>query len=157
MFILLSSYCHPTVIYDYTPCPISSHVHHTLWIYQISEDMRCRGRLFCGRVKLLTAGYTTYSVNVVLSFESISITLFLVDEFKRAKKLKTFGMPRFVASGQHESGGVKYRFMVMDRFGSDLQKLFEQHGKKFPVKTVFTLAIQMVRAFFFLYFIYFFL
>ena len=26
--ILLSSYCHSTFIYDYTPCPICCHVHH---------------------------------------------------------------------------------------------------------------------------------
>ena len=30
----------PMHIYGYTPCPISGHVHHTLWIQQISEDIR---------------------------------------------------------------------------------------------------------------------
>lgn len=54
------------------------------------------------------------------------------------------GMPRFVASGQHVRSGESYRFMVMDRFNTDLQKLFETNGKQFPEKTVFTLAIQVV-------------
>ena len=35
--VLLPSYC----FYGYTLCAISGRVRHTLWMYQISEEMRC--------------------------------------------------------------------------------------------------------------------
>ena len=49
-------YCHPAVIENYTPCQVSGHVHHTLWIRQISEDMRRHGRQFCRLANLLNSG-----------------------------------------------------------------------------------------------------
>ena len=64
-------YPHPIVIlllfYRYTLCLISSHLCHTLWIHQISEDMRHPGRRFHHRVKLPTVGYTAWNVNGSLS------------------------------------------------------------------------------------------
>lgn len=37
-----------------------------------------------------------------------------------------------------------YRFMVMDRFGTDLQKTFEENGKRFPRKVVLQLGLKLV-------------
>ena len=37
--------------------------------------------------------------------------------------------------------------MVMERFGTDLQKLFEQNNKRFKRKTVCCLALQIVSNF----------
>jgi vaccinia related kinase len=34
--------------------------------------------------------------------------------------------------------------MVMDRFGTDLQKKFEEGGKKFPRKVVLQLGLRLV-------------
>lgn len=34
--------------------------------------------------------------------------------------------------------------MVMDRFGTDLQKKFEEGGKKFPRKLVLQLGLRLV-------------
>ena len=51
-------YCCPTVIDGYTPCLISGHVSHTLWVHQIPQDMRPPGRRFRHQVKLLRTGYT---------------------------------------------------------------------------------------------------
>ena len=56
-------YSHATVTDSYTLCPNSGHVRQTLWIPQISEDMRCPGRSFGSIVKLLTEGYTGCGVN----------------------------------------------------------------------------------------------
>lgn len=53
-------------------------------------------------------------------------------------------MPKFIASGSHEHKGTKYRFMVMDRFGKDLQKLLDRNNKIFPIKTVYTLGKLVV-------------
>lgn len=38
----------------------------------------------------------------------------------------------------------RYRFMVMDRFGTDLQKKFEEGGKRFPRKLVLQLGLRLV-------------
>jgi len=59
-------------------------------------------------------------------------------------KLKSLGVPRFIATGCYERDGSAYRFLVMQRFGSDLQKLFEQAGKRFPTSTVFLLGLKLV-------------
>lgn len=41
-----------------------------------------------------------------------------------------------------------YRFMVIDRLGVDLQKKFEECGKKFPRKVVLQLGLRLVSGFF---------
>ena len=38
----------------------------------------------------------------------------------------------------------RYRFMVMDRFGTDLQKKFEETGRRFPRKLVLQLGLRLV-------------
>ena len=64
-----------------------------------------------------------------------------------ANKLKVLGMPKYIATGSHEVKGEKMRFMVMERFGVDLQKKFVECQKKFSRKTVNTLAVQIVSIF----------
>ncbi|XP_067136447.1 serine/threonine-protein kinase VRK1-like isoform X1 [Centruroides vittatus] len=68
----------------------------------------------------------------------------LIDNWMKQKKLSFLGMPQFISSGSHEIKGVKYRFMVMERFGEDLQKVLERNNKLFPVKTVFSLGIKII-------------
>ncbi|KAF8764884.1 serine/threonine-protein kinase VRK1-like isoform X2 [Argiope bruennichi] len=63
-----------------------------------------------------------------------------IEEWMRKKKLSFLGMPKFIGSGSHEHRGIKYRFMVMERFGEDLQKLLDRNNKVFPLKTVYTLG-----------------
>lgn len=63
-----------------------------------------------------------------------------IEEWMRKKKLTFLGMPKFIGSGSHEHKGIKYRFMVMERFGEDLQKLLDKNNKVFPLKTVYTLG-----------------
>ena len=62
-FVILWSYCHD-VFHGYTPCLIRGHVDGTLWTHQILErDMKRPAWRFHHRVKLLTVGYTAWSVN----------------------------------------------------------------------------------------------
>lgn len=61
-----------------------------------------------------------------------------------AKKLKFLGMPRFVGSGSHEYRGEKYRFMIMQRFGTDIQKLFDAAKRRFPLNTVINLGLRII-------------
>ncbi|KAF5900792.1 serine/threonine-protein kinase VRK1, partial [Clarias magur] len=62
----------------------------------------------------------------------------------KSHRLKYLGVPKYWGSGLHEKGGQRYRFMVMDRFGTDLQKLFEQGGKIFPRKLVLQLGLRLL-------------
>lgn len=67
-----------------------------------------------------------------------------IENWKRQKRLKHLGMPKYLGSGSHEYNGQKYRFMVMERFGDDLQKIINKHSKKFSYKTVVQVVIQVV-------------
>lgn len=69
-----------------------------------------------------------------------------IEQWVKAKKLKSLGVPKYVCSGTYERKGTKYRFMVMERYDTDLQKLFEQNGKCFPEGTVYMLAIKLLNA-----------
>ncbi|XP_043199465.1 serine/threonine-protein kinase VRK1-like isoform X2 [Amphibalanus amphitrite] len=64
--------------------------------------------------------------------------------WQRARRLRRLGMPRFVGSGSVEHAGERYRFMVMDRFGSDLQRLLDRHGGRFPFGTALTIGLQVL-------------
>ena len=59
-------------------------------------------------------------------------------------KLSSLGVPRFIATGIHKLDGSDYRFLVMERYGKDLQKLFDENGKRFPTSTVFLLGLKLV-------------
>ncbi|KAG9336673.1 hypothetical protein JZ751_003021 [Albula glossodonta] len=68
----------------------------------------------------------------------------LIHSWIKSHKLKYLGVPKYWGSGLHEKAGKRYRFMVMDRFGTDLQKVFEQHGKRFPRKLVLQLGLRLL-------------
>lgn len=67
-----------------------------------------------------------------------------IEAWKKERKLKAMGMPKFLGSGSFEFKSQKYRFMVMERFGNDLQKILEQHSKRFSFKTVYQVGIQIL-------------
>ncbi len=67
-----------------------------------------------------------------------------VEVFRKAKKLKSLGMPVLRGSGSHVHKGERYRFLVMDRYGKDIQKVFQNGKKTFAAKTAYTLAIKIV-------------
>ncbi|WAR19775.1 VRK1-like protein [Mya arenaria] len=60
------------------------------------------------------------------------------------QRVKYLGIPKFIASGQHVYKGTNYRFMVMQRFSTDLQMIFEASGKHFSRQTVCALALRLV-------------
>ncbi|CAD1477939.1 unnamed protein product, partial [Heterotrigona itama] len=70
--------------------------------------------------------------------------IYSVDSWKNKKKLTSLGMPRYIGSGSHEYKKVKYRFVVMDRYGTDLWKLFEANNRRFPEHTVYKVALQTI-------------
>lgn len=68
----------------------------------------------------------------------------LIQNWMRSHKLKSLGVPRYWGSGLHDKGGKKYRFMVIDRLGTDLQKKYEECGRRFPRKLVLQLGLRML-------------
>ena len=64
--------------------------------------------------------------------------------WKKSHGISKFGMPQFVGSGSFDHGGQKFRFMVIERFGTDLQKLLEQNHNRFPMPTILHIGIQVV-------------
>ncbi|XP_069028573.1 serine/threonine-protein kinase VRK1 [Embiotoca jacksoni] len=68
----------------------------------------------------------------------------LIQSWMKSHKLKNLGVPRYWGSGLHERGGKRYRFMVIDRLGTDLQKKFEECGRKFPRKLVLQLGLRLL-------------
>lgn len=67
-----------------------------------------------------------------------------VESWKKKHGIKHLGVPRYVASGTHVNGSTRYRFLVMDQFGEDVEKKFTEYGRKFNITTVCSLAIQLV-------------
>ncbi|KAK3093890.1 hypothetical protein FSP39_021504 [Pinctada imbricata] len=70
----------------------------------------------------------------------------MVDSWCRSNHLRYLGIPKFIASGSHMRGKENFRFMIMPRFGSDLQKVFEGSGKRLEKNSVYCLAIRMIDA-----------
>ncbi|KAM9341757.1 serine/threonine-protein kinase VRK1 isoform 2-T3 [Symphorus nematophorus] len=68
----------------------------------------------------------------------------LIQSWMKSHKLKSLGVPRYWGSGLHEKGGKRYRFMVIDRLGTDLQKKFEECGRRFPRKLVLQLGLRLL-------------
>ncbi|TDG99298.1 hypothetical protein EPR50_G00209620 [Perca flavescens] len=68
----------------------------------------------------------------------------LIQSWMKSNKLKSLGVPRYWGSGLHEKDGKRYRFMVIDRLGTDLQKKFEECGRRFPRKLVLQLGLRLL-------------
>lgn len=67
-----------------------------------------------------------------------------VEQYRKSRKLKSLGMPHYVAHGSHEVNGMKHRFVVMPRYSRDVWSYFLENGKKLPQPAIFRIAIQMV-------------
>ena len=70
-----------------------------------------------------------------------------IEQFRRERKLDHVGVPAFRASGSYRLHGKKFRFLVMPRFGVDLQSIMDaaKPGSRFSVKTAANMALQVVR------------
>ncbi|KAM9655631.1 serine/threonine-protein kinase VRK2 isoform 3-T5 [Morphnus guianensis] len=67
-----------------------------------------------------------------------------IRKWMNLKKIRCLGIPVFWGSGLAEYKGKSYRFMVMERLGEDLQRIFEDCGKRFKKETVLQLGARML-------------
>ena len=58
--------------------------------------------------------------------------------------MSCLGVPEYIGSGNHTNSSTHYRFMVMQRFGKDLEKIFTECGRQFSLPTVCYLALRVV-------------
>ncbi|CAJ0944682.1 unnamed protein product [Ranitomeya imitator] len=66
----------------------------------------------------------------------------MIQKWTSSHKLKYLGVPKYWGSGLHGKNGK--RFMVMDRFGKDLQKIFEESSRRFSHQTVLQLGLRLI-------------
>lgn len=50
----------------------------------------------------------------------------------------------FLGSGSFDHKSAKLRFLVMERFGKDVDELFMSSGRRFDVTTVLMLGLRVV-------------
>lgn len=67
-----------------------------------------------------------------------------IRHFQKEHGLKSLGMPYMIGNGSAEINGIKHRFIVMPRYGSDIAKHFLANGRKIPELTCYRLVLQML-------------
>uniref|UniRef100_A0A8C6SMM7 VRK serine/threonine kinase 2 n=1 Tax=Neogobius melanostomus TaxID=47308 RepID=A0A8C6SMM7_9GOBI len=68
----------------------------------------------------------------------------MIQKWVKNRKLDFLGIPTYWGSGQAQYNNRGYRFMAMDRLGSDLQKICVQNGGRFKPNTVLQLGKRLV-------------
>jgi len=69
-----------------------------------------------------------------------------IQQYREERKdLTHLGVPSFIGSGSHQRKTHKYRFLVMRRYGVDLQKILDNSkDKKFTTKTICAITLQVI-------------
>ena len=73
-----------------------------------------------------------------------------VNSWCKSHRLKHLGVPMFLGSGLLDHKSTKLRFLVMERFGKDVDELFLDSGRRFDMTTVLMLGLRVVSGFLFL-------
>ncbi|CAL8299286.1 unnamed protein product [Merluccius merluccius] len=68
----------------------------------------------------------------------------IMQHWTNSRKLSYLGIPTYWGSGLAEHNGLKYRFMAMDRLGSDLQKVCERNGGQLKRATVLQIGQRLL-------------
>ncbi|KAM6956553.1 serine/threonine-protein kinase VRK2 [Aplochiton taeniatus] len=67
-----------------------------------------------------------------------------MQRWRKSRKLDFLGIPSYWGSGLAEHNGTRYRFMVMDRLGIDLQKVCDRRGGRLTKTKVLDIAQTML-------------
>ena len=81
---------------------------------------------------------------VEMNFYLRTAKLEMIEDFRKKRGLKSFGMPVLRGSGNHLFKGDKYRFLVMDRYSKDIDKFFQGGKQVFSQQTAFILAVKIL-------------
>ncbi|XP_041352313.1 serine/threonine-protein kinase VRK1-like isoform X2 [Gigantopelta aegis] len=80
-----------------------------------------------------------------LHFYQRAAKIEMIDSWVQERRLRYLGVPKYIGTGRHEKNGRTYRFMVIQRFSTDLQKLFVK-SQTFLPRTVMALGLRMIDA-----------
>ncbi|GAB1609778.1 serine/threonine-protein kinase VRK2-like [Argonauta hians] len=69
-----------------------------------------------------------------------------LEKYMKDKCLKHLGIPQFIANGVHEYKGDQYRFIIIPKYGSDLQTYIEKYGPRLRQQIVYNVALQVLDA-----------
>nr|XP_025039976.1 serine/threonine-protein kinase VRK2 isoform X3 [Pelodiscus sinensis] len=69
-----------------------------------------------------------------------------IKKWMTLRQIRFLSIPVFWGSGLAEYNGKSYRFMVMERLGTDLQIILDRHGHRFKKETVLQLGARMLDA-----------
>lgn len=69
-----------------------------------------------------------------------------IDKFSKTHKLTVLGIPKFISQGIHTYNKNDLRYLIMPRFGRDLNKLFIENGNKFSREFCAQIAVKMLYA-----------
>ncbi|XP_056092925.1 serine/threonine-protein kinase VRK2 [Rhinichthys klamathensis goyatoka] len=67
-----------------------------------------------------------------------------MNKWKKSKHQEFLGIPTYWGSGLAENNGTRYRFMVMDRLGTDLHKVLMENGGQLRKPVVLQLGVLML-------------
>ncbi|XP_075899090.1 serine/threonine-protein kinase VRK1-like isoform X2 [Nelusetta ayraudi] len=79
-----------------------------------------------------------------LKFYQRAAKLESIEKWKRSRRLDYLGIPTYWGSGLAEHDNLKYRFMAMDRLGSDLQKACERSAGRMKKPTALLLGQSLL-------------
>ncbi|CAG2163057.1 unnamed protein product [Oppiella nova] len=70
----------------------------------------------------------------------------LIDNWMLTQRLAFIGMPRYVASGIFIANNTcrRYRFLVLDRLGIDLQKILNKQNNRLSLKSAYTITMMTI-------------
>ena len=66
-----------------------------------------------------------------------------IEDYRQSKGLTSLGIPFHKGHGSHTFRGDKYRFLVMDRLGKDLEQVFQSGKRKFSSKAAYNIALKV--------------
>lgn len=71
----------------------------------------------------------------------------LINSWCKSRRLKHLGVPMFLGSGSYNhNSSTRLRFLVMERFGKDVDELFLDSGRRFDITTVLMLGLRVLDA-----------
>lgn len=79
-----------------------------------------------------------------IAFYKLHATLDEITDYKNHNNLTTFGLPHYIANGTHKVDGKTYNFLVIPRYGKDINSFLKEEGHALPEHTIYRLAISML-------------
>lgn len=69
-----------------------------------------------------------------------------IEKWKISRKLKFLGLPQFVGNGSYVHKDKPYRFVVMEKLGSNLESKLKENNGVLPSDFIFKIALQIIDA-----------